>query len=71
MEITIIILIVIYFILVMIANYMSHCDSVIRTKYENKYLNKSTKFSIIENVCRVISYAILIINVAFILAFFF
>ena len=55
----------------MIANYMSHCDSVIRTKYEDKYLNKSTKFSIIENVCRVISYAILIINVAFILAFFF
>lgn len=55
----------------MIANYMSHCDSVICTKYEDKYLNKSTKFSIIENVCRVISYAILIINVAFILAFFF
>ena len=71
MEITIIILTIIHFILVMIANYMSHCDSVIRTKYENKYLNKSTKFSIIENVCRVISYAILIINVAFILAFFF
>ena len=71
MEITIIILTIIYFILVMIANYMSHCDSVIRTKYENKYLNKPTKFSIIENVCRVISYAILIINVAFILAFFF
>ena len=71
MGITIIILTVIYFILVMIANYMSYCNSVICTKYEDKYLNKSTKFSIIENVCRVISYAILIINVAFILAFFF
>lgn len=68
MEITIIFLIIFYLILTIVANciykFIDQTGSTLSTK-------KLIKLCIIGNICRVISFVTLIINVAFILTFFF
>ena len=71
MEIIITTLTIIYFILVIAANFVSHCDASKYIKNYDNYPNKFTKYFIMENICKVISYAILIIDITFILAFLF
>lgn len=71
MKIIIIILTIIYFILVIVATFMSHCDAITHIKYYDKNIKEPTKYFIIENICKVISYAILIVDITFILVFFF
>ena len=68
MEITIIILTIIYFILVMIANYIYKLMGQHGAEFSTK---KFVKVGTIGDICRVVSFAVLIIDVAFILAFFF
>ena len=68
MEITIIFLIILYLILTIVANriykFIDQTGSTLSTK-------KLIKLCIIGNICRVVSFVTLIIDVAFILAFFF
>lgn len=67
MEITIIFLIVLYLILTIVANriykFIDQTGSTLSTK-------KLIKLCIIGNICRVISFVTLIIDVTFILTFF-
>ena len=68
MKITIIILTILYLILTIVANYIYRLMGQHGTEFSTK---KFIKVDIIGNVCRVVSFAVLIIDVAFILAFFF
>lgn len=68
MEITIIILTILYLILVIIANYIYKLMGQHGTEFSTK---KFVKIGTIGDICRVVSFAVLIIDVAFILAFFF
>ena len=68
MEITIIILTILYLILVIIANYIYKLMGQHGTEFSTK---KFVKVGTIGDICRVVSFAVLIIDVAFILAFFF
>lgn len=67
MEITIIFLIILYLILTIVANriykFIDQTGSTLSTK-------KLIKLCIIGNICRVISFVTLIIDVTFILTFF-
>ena len=68
MKITIIILTTLYLILVTIANYIFK----LMGKHDPEFsTGKFLKAYTIGNVCRVVSFAILIIDIAFILAFLF
>ena len=68
MEITIIFLIILYLILTIVANriykFIDQTGSTLSTK-------KLIKLCIIGNICRVVSFVTLIIDVTFILTFFF
>lgn len=68
MKITIIILTILYLILVIIANYIYKLMGQHGTEFSTK---KFVKVGTIRDICRVVSFAVLIIDVAFILAFFF
>lgn len=68
MKITIIILTIFYLILVIIANYIYKLMGQHGTEFSTK---KFVKVGTIVDICRVVSFAVLIIDVAFILAFFF
>ena len=68
MKITIIILTILYLILVIIANYIYKLMGRHGTEFST---NKFVKVGTIRDICRVVSFAVLIIDVAFILAFFF
>lgn len=68
MKITIIILTIFYLILVIIANYIYKLMGQHGTEFSTK---KFVKIGTIGDICRVVSFAVLIIDVAFILAFFF
>lgn len=68
MKITIIILTIFYLILVIIANYIYKLMGQQGTEFSTK---KFVKVGTIGDICRVVSFAVLIIDVAFILAFFF
>lgn len=68
MKITIIILTILYLILVIIANYIYKLMGQHSTEFSTK---KFVKVGTIGDICRVVSFAVLIIDVAFILAFFF
>ena len=68
MKITIIILTILYLILVIIANYIYKLTGQHGTEFSTK---KFVKVGTIGDICRVVSFAVLIIDVAFILAFFF
>lgn len=68
MKITIIILTILYLILVIIANYIYKLMGQRGTEFSTK---KFVKVGTIGDICRVVSFAVLIIDVAFILAFFF
>lgn len=68
MKITIIILTILYLILVIIANYIYKLMGQHGTEFSTK---KFVKIGTIGDICRVVSFAVLIIDVAFILAFFF
>lgn len=68
MKITIIILTIFYLILVIIANYIYKLMGQYDTEFSTK---KFVKVGTIGDICRVVSFAVLIIDVAFILAFFF
>lgn len=68
MKITIIILTIFYLILVIIANYIHKLMGQHGTEFSTK---KFVKVGTIVDICRVVSFAVLIIDVAFILAFFF
>ena len=68
MKITIIILTILYLILVIIANYIYKLMDQHGTEFSTK---KFVKVGTIGDICRVVSFAVLIIDVAFILAFFF
>lgn len=68
MKITIIILTIFYLILVIIANYIYKLMGQHGTEFSTK---KFVKVGNIGDICRVVSFAVLIIDVAFILAFFF
>lgn len=71
MKIPIIILTILYLTLIIVAN----CITIYRshTSFEciAKSTGKITKASATEDICRVLSYAVIIIDVAFILAFLF
>lgn len=68
MKITIIILTTLYLILVIIANYIFKLIG----KHDSEFsIEKFSKAYTIGNVCRVVSFAVLIIDIAFILAFLF
>ena len=68
METTIIFLTILYLILIIVAhliyNYISHMGHLLSSK-------KIIRLCLTENICKVISYAVLIIDAAFILAFYF
>lgn len=68
MKITIIILTILYLILVIIANYIYKLMGQHGTEFSTK---KFVKVGTIGDICRVVSFAVLIIDVTFILAFFF
>ena len=68
MKITIIILTILYLILVIIANYIYKLMGQHGTEFSTK---KFVKIGTIGDICRVVSFAVLIIDIAFILAFFF
>lgn len=68
MKITIIILTILYFISVIISNYNYKLMGQHGTEFSTK---KFVKIGTIGDICRVVSFAVLIIDVAFILAFFF
>ena len=68
MKITIIILTILYLILTIVANYIYRLMSQHGTEFSTK---KFIKVGTIRDVCRVVSFAVLIIDIAFILAFFF
>ena len=68
MKIIIIILTIFYLILVIIANYIYKLMGQHGTEFSAK---KFVKVGTIGDICRVVSFAVLIIDVAFILAFFF
>lgn len=68
MKITIIILTILYLILVIIANYIYKLMGQHGTEFSTK---KFVKVGTIGDICRVVSFAVLIIDIAFILAFFF
>ena len=68
MKITIIILTILYLILVIISNYIYKLMGWHGTEFSTK---KFVKVGTIGDICRVVSFAVLIIDVAFILAFFF
>lgn len=68
MKITIIILTIFYLILVIIANHIYKLMGQHGTEFSTK---KFVKVGTIGDICRVVSFAVLIIDVAFILAFFF
>ena len=68
MKITIIILTILYLILTIVANYIYKFMGQHGTEFSTK---KFDQVYTIGNICKVISYAILIIDIAFILAFFF
>lgn len=71
MKITIIILTILYLTLTIIANCITRYRAHTPFECIAESAGKITKASIIEGICRVISYAIIIIDTAFILAFFF
>ena len=66
MKVTIIFLTILYLILTIVAdliyNYTSQMGHILSSK-------EITKLCLTENICKVISYAVLIIDAAFILAF--
>ena len=68
MKITIIILTILYLILTIVANYIYKFMGQHGTEFSTK---KFVKVGTIGDICRVVSFAVLIIDVAFILAFFF
>lgn len=68
MKITIIILTIFYLILVIIANYIYKLMGQHGTEFSTK---KFVKVGTIGDICRVVSFAVLIIDIAFILAFLF
>ena len=68
MKITIIILTILYLILTIIANYIYKFMGQHGTEFSTK---KFIKVGTIREICMVVSFAILIIDIAFILAFFF
>ena len=68
MKITIIILTILYLILTIVANYIYKFMGQNGTKFSTK---KFIQVCTIGDVCRVVSCAVLIIDIAFILAFFF
>ena len=68
MKITIIILTILYLILTIVANYIYKFIGQHGTEFSTK---KFIKVGTIGDVCRVVGCAVLIIDVAFILAFFF
>ena len=68
MKITIIILTILYLILTIVANYIYKFMGQHGTELSTK---KFIKVGTIKDICRVISFAVLIIDIAFILAFFF
>ena len=68
MKITIIILTILYLILTIVANYIYKFMGQHGTEFSTK---EFLKVGTIRDVCRVVSFAILIIDIAFILAFFF
>lgn len=67
MEITIIFLIILYLILTIVANriykFIDQTGSTLSTK-------KLIKLCIVGNICRVVSFVVLIIDVTFVLTFF-
>ena len=68
MKITIIILTILYLVLTIVANYIYKFMGQHGTEFSTK---KFIKVGTIRDVCMVVSFAILIIDIAFILAFFF
>ena len=68
MKITIIILTILYLILTIVANYIYRLMGQHGTEFSTK---KFIKVGTISDVCKVVSFAVLIIDIAFILAFFF
>lgn len=68
MKITIIILTILYLVLTIVANYIYKFMGQHGTEFSTK---KFIKVGTIGDVCRVVGSAVLIIDVVFILAFFF
>lgn len=70
MKITIIILTILYLVLTIISNWIAKYRIRTCVDEDSYSTEKADKIFIIENICRVASYAAIIIDVIFILAFF-
>lgn len=71
MKITIIILTILYLTLTIVANCITQYRAHTPFECIAESAGKITKASTTEGICRVLSYAVIIIDVAFILAFLF
>lgn len=71
MKITIIILTILYLVLTIMSDWITRYRAQTCIDKDSYSAEKANKIFIIENVCRVASYAAIIIDVIFILAFFF